>query len=39
VIDQVWLNWNASGRPASKAQVRQLTYHALIQFLEGRRES
>ena len=39
VIDQVWLNWNASGRPASKAQVRELTYHALIQCLEGRRES
>jgi hypothetical protein len=34
VADQVWLAWNASGRPASKARVRELTYQALIQFLE-----
>jgi len=39
VTDQVWLDWNASGRPASKAQVRELTYHALIQFLQGKQES
>jgi hypothetical protein len=35
VTDQVWLHSNMSGRPASKAQVRQLTYQALIQFLEA----
>lgn len=36
VTDQVWLDWNVSGRPASKARVRELTYQALIQFLEAR---
>jgi hypothetical protein len=36
VTDQVWLDWNASGRPASKAKVRELTYQALIQFLEAK---
>ena len=34
VTDQVWLDSNLSGRPASKARVRELTYRALIQFLE-----
>jgi len=36
VTDQVWLAWNVSGRPASKARVREMTYHALIQFLEAK---
>ena len=35
VADQVWLDWNVSGGPASKAKVRELTYQALIQFLEA----
>jgi len=39
VTDQVWLAWNVSGRPASKARVRELTYHALIQFLEAKHGS
>ena len=39
VTDQVWLDSNASGRPVSKARVRELTYHALLQFLEGKHES
>lgn len=34
VTDQVWLDSNLSGRPASKARVRELTYRALIRFLE-----
>src|SRR6478672_6030243 len=36
VTERVWLDWNVSGRPASKARVRELTYHALIQFLEAK---
>jgi hypothetical protein len=36
VTDQVWLDWNVSGRPTSKAKVRELTYQALIQFLEAK---
>ena len=39
VTDQVWLDWNASGRPASKARVRELTYHSLIQFLQSKQDS
>lgn len=39
LADQVWLDWNASGRPASKARVRELTYRALIQFVEERQKS
>ena len=34
VSDQVWLDRNVSGQPASKARVREVTYQALIQFLE-----
>lgn len=34
VTDQVWLDWNYSEQPASKAKVRELTYQALIAFLE-----
>ena len=36
VTDQVWLHSNLSARPASKARVRDLTYQALIQFLEAK---
>jgi hypothetical protein len=39
VTDQVWLDSNVSGRPASKARVRELTYQALIQFLEANHAS
>ena len=35
VADQVWLHSNISGRPSSKARIRDLTYQALIQFLES----
>ena len=34
VTDQVWLDRNSSGQPASKARVREMTYRALIAFLE-----
>ena len=36
VADQVWLDWNVSGRPASKARIRELTYRALIQFVDAK---
>ena len=36
VTDQVWLDRNVTGQPASKAKVRELTYHALINFLEAK---
>jgi hypothetical protein len=36
VTDQVWLQANISGRPTSKARVRELTYQALIRFLEDK---
>ena len=36
VTDQVWLDQNVSGQPVSKARVRQLTYHAIIKFLEAK---
>jgi hypothetical protein len=39
VMDQVWLDSNLSGRPVSKAGVRELTYRALIQFLEDTQRS
>src|SRR5574342_932820 len=34
VTDQVWLDRNSRDQPASKARVRELTYQALITFLE-----
>ena len=37
LADHVWFDWNVTGRPASKARVRELTYQALIEFLEARR--
>ena len=36
VTDQVWLHSNLSDRPASKARVRDLTYQALLQFLQAK---
>ena len=39
VSDQVWLDSKVSGRPASKARVRELTYRALIEFLEDKDRS
>ena len=36
VADQVWLHSNISGRPSSKARIRELTYQALMQFLEAK---
>lgn len=39
VSDQVWLISNVSDRPASKARVRELTYRALIEFLEDTHRS
>ena len=34
VTDQVWLDYSSREQPASKAKVRELTYQALITFLE-----
>ena len=39
VSEQVGLDSNVSGRPASKARVRELTYRALIEFLEDKDRS
>ena len=36
VADQVWLDCNSREQPASKAKVRELTYEALIAFLEAK---
>ena len=36
VTDQVWLHSNISDGTASKARIRDLTYQALIQFLESK---
>jgi hypothetical protein len=37
VTQQVWLEINSSEQPASKARIRELTYRALVDFLDGRR--
>lgn len=37
VTEQVWLDRNSRDQPASKALVREMTYKALIEFLEARR--
>jgi len=40
VSDRVWLEGNIGGQASSKARVRELTYRALIQYIETRdRES
>jgi hypothetical protein len=36
VADHVWLDRNSREQPASKAKVREMTYRALIEFLETR---
>ncbi len=36
VMEQVWLDRNIRDQPASKALVREMTYRALIHFLEAR---
>ncbi|UVT15864.1 MAG: hypothetical protein H8K04_19025 [Nitrospira sp.] len=36
VSDRVWLEGNIEGRNLSKAQTRELTYRALIEFIESR---
>jgi len=36
VSDRVWLEGNIEGRPLSKAHTRELTYRALIEFIESR---
>jgi hypothetical protein len=36
VNEQVWLDRQGSERPPSKARVREMTYRALIAFLETR---
>jgi hypothetical protein len=40
VSDRVWLEGNIDGQRLGKARTRELTYHALIEFIESRsRES
>jgi hypothetical protein len=34
VMERVWLDINSSDQPSSKARIRELTYRALIAFLE-----
>ena len=36
VADRVWLEANVGGQMASKARTRELTYRALIDFIEAR---
>lgn len=36
--DQVWLEANAEGAAGSKARIRELTYRALIAYIERRGE-
>lgn len=36
VTEQVWLDRNSRDQPASKALVREMTYRALIEFIEAR---
>lgn len=35
IRDTVWLETNLRGEPPSKATIRELTYRALIQYLES----
>ncbi len=39
VSDRVWLDRNSGEQPASKARIRELTYRALIEFLETKNRS
>jgi hypothetical protein len=36
VCDRVWLEGNIEGQVAGKARTRELTYQALIEFIESR---
>lgn len=38
VVDRVWLEANVGEQAASKAGIRELTYRALIEFIERRSE-
>ena len=38
IRDQVWLKKNLESGPVSKARIRELTYQALIEFLEAQPE-
>jgi hypothetical protein len=35
IQDEVWLKKNLDSGPTTKARIRELTYHALIEFLEA----
>jgi len=37
ISQQVWLDVNSGEQPTSKARIRELTYRALVDVLEGRR--
>lgn len=36
ISDRVWLEANLGGQSPGKAKMRELTYHALIDFIESR---
>ena len=36
VCDRVWLEGNIGSQVASKARIRELTYQALVEFIESR---
>jgi hypothetical protein len=36
ISDRVWLEANLDGQSLGKAKMRELTYHALIDFIESR---
>lgn len=38
IQDQVWLEANVAGEAASKAQIREMTYKALLAYLERQAE-
>jgi hypothetical protein len=38
VADRVWLESNAGDQSLTKAKTRELTYRALIEYLESRSE-
>jgi len=38
ISDRVWMEGNLSGQSSSKARMRQLTYQALVNFIEARSE-
>ncbi len=36
ISNHIWLEGNLDGRSMTKARIRELTYHALIEFIESR---